>query len=52
MIRKFFTLRVVEASGLVHKASWKERFTWLIKGCPLRDERVVNRYCKMIKSHK
>ena len=52
MIRKFFTLRVIEPSGVTHKASWKERIAWLRRGCPLRDEKVVHRYCQMIKNHR
>ena len=52
MINKFFNLKVVEDNGVVHKATWRERFLWLRRGCPLRDEKVVNRYCKMVKNHK
>ena len=52
MIWKFFTLKVVEANGVIHKANWKERLAWLRRGCPLREEKVVNRYCQMIKNHK
>ena len=48
MISKFFTLKVVTENGIIHKASWKERFQWLLRGCPLRDERVVKRYCDLV----
>ena len=47
MIRKFFTLKVCESNGMCHKATWKERVHWVLKGCPLRDEKVVKRYVRM-----
>jgi len=47
MIRKFFTLKVCESNGICHKASWKERFLWVLNGCPLRDEKVIERYVRM-----
>ena len=52
MIWKFFTLKVIDVDGITHKANWAERFAWLCKGCPLREEKVVNRYCQMIKNHR
>ena len=48
MIWKFFTLQVVTENGITHKASWKERFQWLFRGCPLRNEKVVKRYCDLV----
>ena len=48
MIWKFFTLKVVQENGVTHKATWNERFQWLKRGCPLRDERVVKRYCDLV----
>ena len=27
------------------KATWKERFKWVCRGAPLRDAKVVERYC-------
>ena len=50
MINKFFTLRVIEDNGVSHKANWKERFIWLLRGCPLRNEKVVERYQKIVKN--
>jgi len=51
MISKFFNLKVIEANGVCHKATWKERFQWLLQGCPLRDKKVVERYQRMLKNH-
>jgi len=48
MIWKFFTLKVVTENGVIHKATWRERFQWLVRGCPLRNERVVKRYCNLV----
>ena len=47
MILKFFTLKVVEPNGLIHKASFREKIQWLKQGCQLRDEQVCKRYSKM-----
>ena len=48
MIWKFFNLQVVSENGITHKANWRERFQWLRRGCLLRDERVVKRYCELV----
>ena len=47
MIWKFFTLKVVESNGLIHKATFKEKIQWLLGGCHLRDEKVCRRFSKM-----
>ena len=46
MFSKFFNLKCVDkVSGTARHASWIERLEWLARGCPLRDEAVVQRFC-------
>ena len=48
---KIFTLKTIDpASGLVQKASFREKLAWLIAGRPLRKEKVVYRF--LDKRHK
>ena len=45
MIRKLFTLKIIDpVSGVVTKASFRERLAWLIAGRPLRSQKVVDRF--------
>lgn len=42
---KIFTLKTIDpASGLVQKASFREKLAWLIAGRPLRKAKVVHRF--------
>tara|TARA_Y100001937_G_scaffold90232_1_gene122062 strand:+ start:787 stop:969 length:183 start_codon:yes stop_codon:yes gene_type:complete len=45
-IIKFFTLKVYQ-DGIVRKCSFRERIDWVLKGCPLRDKKVVERAIRM-----
>ena len=48
MIWKFFTkMHVVDQNGMIYKATWREKITWVKQGCHLRDEKVCRRYSKM-----
>ncbi len=48
MFSKFFKLKTVDpASGIVCFATWKQRVMWLLRGCPLRDQRVVERFVQL-----
>ena len=52
MFSKFFKLKVVDpASGHVHHATWSERFNWLWRGRPLRNEKVVERFVQIKNGH-
>ena len=43
---KFFTLKVYE-HGKPRRCSLKERISWVLLGCPLRNKKVVDRAVKM-----
>ena len=45
-IIKFFTLKVYH-EGRSRKCSLRERIDWVLKGCPLRDKKVVERAIRM-----
>ena len=45
-ILKFFTLKVYQ-HGTSRKCSLRERIDWVLKGCPLRDKKVVERAIRM-----
>ena len=45
-IIKFFTLKVYQ-DGTSRKCSLRERIDWVLKGCPLRDKKVVERAIRM-----
>ena len=45
-IKKFFTLKVYQ-HGTSRKCSLRERIDWVLKGCPLRDKKVVERAIRM-----
>ena len=48
MIWKFFTtMHVVDYNGMIHKATWGEKISWIKQGCRLRDEKVCRRYSRM-----
>ena len=48
---KIFTLKTIDpASGVVQKATFREKLAWLIAGRPLRSKRVVERF--LVKRHK
>ena len=52
MFSKFFNLKVVDRhSGQIHKATWPERFSWLVRGRPLKDEKVVARFVQLKHRH-
>ena len=52
MFSKFFNLKLVDRfSGHVYKASWRERFKWLVRGRPLKDEKVVARFVQLKHRH-
>lgn len=48
---KIFTLKTIDpASGVVVKATFREKLAWLIAGRPLRNKKVVHRF--LDKRHK
>ena len=48
MFSKFFKLKTVDPlNGLVTNATWKQRLQWLLKGCPLRNQKVVERFVQI-----
>ena len=48
---KIFTLKTIDpASGVVQKATFREKLAWLIAGRPLRRAKVVHRFLE--KRHK
>ena len=48
---KIFTLKTIDpASGVVQKATFREKLAWLIAGRPLRKAKVVHRFLE--KRHK
>jgi hypothetical protein len=49
-VYKFFTLKAVDRKGKIGKTTLKEKIKWLREGAPLRDEKVVQRFCELKKS--
>ena len=48
---KFFTLKTLDSrSGIIQKATFRERLAWLIAGRPLRSKKVVDRF--LARKHK
>ncbi len=43
---KFFTLKVYE-QGKTRRCSLRERISWVLQGCPLRNKKVVERAVRM-----
>ena len=42
---KFFTLKTIDSqSGIISKATLRERIAWLIAGRPLRSKKVIDRF--------
>ena len=45
MFSRFFNLRTLDtATGLVKRATFREKIAWLVAGCPVRSKRVVDRF--------
>ena len=45
-ILKFFTLKVYQ-DGRTRRCSLRERISWVLQGCPLRNKKVVERAVRM-----